>query len=170
MTGNDRTQHLTDAEFADLLAGYTPGRATEAHLASCEHCRGELDMVLGSLGSFRLAGTLWAEAEAPKRVPLPSRLALKLGLQPSWSVALAATVTAGVLMFGLGTPSHHPRPNAMAHVALSTPSNAELAEDNRLMTSIDQELSYQASSNLAADTFGAAQPHAAQRSATTVTD
>lgn len=170
MTGHDRTQHLTDAEFADLLAGCTPGRTAEAHLAGCEHCRGELEFVLGSLGSFRLAGSMWAEAEAPRRISLPSRLALRLGVQPSWSVALAAMVTAAVLMYGLDVPANHRQPDAVAHTVRSVPSNAELAEDNRLMNSIDEELSSQAGSNLAADTLGSAQSNAAQRSVTTVAD
>ena len=170
MNGNDRTQHLTDAEFADLLAGCTPGRAAETHLNACEHCRGELETVSGSLGSFRLAGTLWAEAEAPKRVPLPARLALRRGLQPSPSMALAATVTAAVLLFGLGAPPRPVQPSAAVRPALAAPSNAELAEDNRLMTSIDQELSYQASSKMAADALGAAQPQGAPYLETTVTD
>lgn len=147
-----RTQHLTDAEFSDLLAGELPDQPTRLHLAACDYCRTELDSVRESLSSFSLVGTRWAEAAAPARVPVPSRWALGLVPRPNWATGLAATAFTGLLVFFYSAPAHHAGPAAgtgAVAVAAPAPSNAELAEDNRLMVSIDQELGYQTQSTIA---------------------
>ncbi len=144
MSTGARTQHLTDSEFADLLAGEFPGQIAELHLAACEYCRQELQAVDGSLGSFRQMSTAWAQAEAPRRVPMPSRLALHLGLRPSWGAGLAATAMAALLAVGMGLPGSTSVHENVAAPAVVAPSNTELANDNRLMLSIDQELNSQA--------------------------
>lgn len=138
-----QTQHLTDAEFSDLLAGELPEGAARVHLAVCDYCRGELESVRESLSSFTGLSTRWAHAAAPARVPVPSRWALGLGSIPSWSTGLAVTAFTGLLVFSLG-PVGHPSPHATpaSAAAAVAPSNTELAQDNRLMLSIDQELSY----------------------------
>ncbi len=142
MRSRGHTQHLTDAEFSDLLAGELPEGAARTHLAACDYCRGELESVRDSLTSFTGLSTRWAHAAAPARVPVPSRWALSLGSIPSWSTGLAVTALTGLLVFSLGTAGH-PSPHAnMAAATTVMPSNTELAEDNRLMLSIDQELTY----------------------------
>jgi hypothetical protein len=144
MSTGARKQHLTDLEFGDLLAGDCPGEAAELHLAGCDYCRQELDAVGDSLGSFRTLSTAWAQSEAPRRVPMPSRLALGLGMRPSWGAGVAATAMAALLAVGMGLPGGSSTARSMATPPPVPPSNTELANDNRLMLSIDQELSAQA--------------------------
>ena len=145
MSTEARKQHLTDKEFGNLLAGEFPGTAAELHLAACDFCQQELDVVGGSLGSFRELSTVWAQHAAPVRVPVPSGLALRLGLRPSWGAGLAATAMTAMLAFGMGlTGGSSAATKVVPTVAPVPPSNSELANDNRLMLSIDQELSYQA--------------------------
>ena len=142
MSSGRRTQHLTDVEFSRLLDGAQPGSSAEMHLASCELCRQELEIVQDSLGSFRTLSTAWAEVEAPRQLSLPAKWALRSGLQTSWSAGVAATAMAGFLAFWLGF-GPHPHPVPAARVAIAAPNNADLAADNRLLLSIDQELSDQ---------------------------
>ena len=142
-----RTQHLTDAEFNDLLAGEMADDATRLHLAACDYCADELKSVRESLASFDGLSSRWAVAAAPERVPVPSRWALNLGLLPSWTTGLAVTALTGLLVFNFG-PAHfahlHAAPAPAAQTAtVAVPSNTQLADDNRLMRSIDQELGYQ---------------------------
>jgi len=138
-----RKQHLTDGEFSDLLAGDMPNAGVEAHLAACEHCRSELDTVQASLGGFRQVSTEWARVAAPARVPIPSAWSRYLGATPSWAAGLTAAAMTALLSFSLGFPSA--QAPSQAHVAPAPiPSTNELADDNRLMLSINQELSYRA--------------------------
>lgn len=145
MKTEHRTHHLSDAEFGQLLDGAQPGRSAAAHLAACQHCREELEVVQSSLGSFRALSTTWAEAEAPRRVPVPSRWLAGMHRRTSWSMGLGATALTGVLAFYLGflgqLPSRHV---VSAPAAAVAPTTSELAADNRLLSSIDAELADQA--------------------------
>ena len=144
-----RRHHLTDQEFSDLLCGEQPNTAIALHLASCDHCRHELEVVGVSLGSFRELGTAWAQAKAPGLVAIPSRWARRLVSIPSWGTGLAVSTAAGLVAFALGLPSG-PAPAPGIPAAAAATQKADLAEDNRLMLSIDQELSYQAPTPLGA--------------------
>ncbi len=139
-------QHLTDAEFSELLAGEPAGSQAAAHVDACTHCRGELQAVRSSLGSWQNLGTAWARAKAPSCVPVPSRWALGLGRLPSWRAGLAAMTLSGIIAFHYTAPKADLAPPATAAATLTVvaPDRAELAQDNQLMRSIDQELSSQA--------------------------
>ncbi len=165
-----RTHHLSDAEFSQLLDGAQPGRSAAAHLAACEHCREELDVVQNSLGSFRNLSTTWAVAEAPRRVPVPSRWVAGLHLHTSWSMGLGATAITGVLAFYLGFLGQQPsRHMEAAPILAVAPTTSELAADNRLLSSIDAELDDQAALAMPAAGVRAEAPrssHPGQRSLT----
>lgn len=133
------THHLSDDEFSLLLDGAEPGPLLGAHLAACEFCRRELEVVQGCLGDFRSLGTAWAEAEAPRRVPLPARWLEKLQAQQTWGLGLAATAITGLLAFWLGFLPHTQH-TATPKVEALVPARADLAADNRLLSSIDAEL------------------------------
>ena len=142
MTSGMRMEHLTDAEFSDMLAGELPDATTRAHLAGCEYCRGELEVVRGSLADLHAMGTAWARVAAPSRVPVPSRWVLGLGSRPSWGAGLAATAVTGVLAFALSWPGGGVLPSGSA-AATDAAAKTDFAEDNQLMVSINQELSDQ---------------------------
>ena len=156
MSTEARKQHLTDAEFSDLLAGEFPGAPAEAHLVACDFCRRELETVQGSMNNFQTVSMVWAQERAPRRVPTPSRFALRLGMRPSWGAGVAATAMGAILAFGLGLPSgsadlagrfrpaDHGTETAVATPERVAPTTTELAKDNRLMLSINEELSDQA--------------------------
>lgn len=143
MRSKPRTQHLTDAEFSDLLAGEFPEDDLRTHLAGCEYCRNELECVRDSMSSFSSIGTRWANAVAPARVPVPSRWAFRLRAIPSWTAGIAMTAFTGLLVFSFGPVGHARTHAAPLAKSVAAPTNTQLAEDNRLMQSIEQELAYQ---------------------------
>lgn len=146
---NMAQHHLTDEEFTDLLAGGMPNHRCTAHLASCEGCRRELEAVGVTLSDFSTGTTTWADQQAPRRVPVPSAWSLRREYLPSWWAGAGAVAAAALLAVGLGyTPSRSTVAPAAQQLAMP-PSSAELAADNRLMLSIDQELGYRTSSSTA---------------------
>lgn len=137
-------QHLTDDQFSDLLAGETPSTAVEEHLASCEHCRGELEAVQGSLSNFNLVSLRWAQQEASRKVQTPSRWALQAASMPAWAIGVTGVTAACLVSLGVGLPFQHEPDPVTAQVVIPVPSDAEIARDNQLMASIQQELQYNA--------------------------
>ena len=135
--------HLGDEQFAELLTGDTADAAAQLHLAACAPCRQELAAVRFATGSFNELSMAWAQAEAPKRIHTPSRVSLFLGGRPMWGLGFATAVVAAAVSFGGSSPLLHGR-WLQAHVAVANTANAELAQDNQLMESIDQELRYTA--------------------------
>jgi len=137
-------RHLTDEQFSDLLAGETPSEAVAEHLSGCEHCRGELEAVQGSLSNFNLVSLRWAQQEAAAKVQTPSRWALQAASMPAWAIALTGAAVACIVSVGIGVPFQHEPDQVTAQVVIPVPSDAEIARDNQLMSSIDQELQYEA--------------------------
>ena len=138
-----KVQHLTDEQFTDLLSGSSRDSAAQAHLAECEPCRLELAGVKSAVESFDGASLAWASRQAPHLILTPSPWAVRSHAMPRWSAACAALVVMGVA-FGLhGTREGTTSPNQTAAASTNTaPSSTALAEDNRLLLSIDQELTW----------------------------
>ena len=142
--------HLTDEQFADLLAGHKDDEHARLHLESCEECRQELSGMTAAVGDLNFASLRWAEKRAA-RIETPSVWTLNWHALPGWGATMAA-----VLIFGVAFGAHMQVRNSVepalqpAH-AVSAPSPDELAEDNQLMRSIDSELSEQGPQVLATD-------------------
>lgn len=145
MSSSELPQHLTDEQFSDLLAGESPSRTVEEHLSICEHCRGEMAAVQGSLGNFNVFSFAWAQREATRKVQSPSRWALRVASLPPWGIGLAGAGAALLVAIGLGQPFvREPEPAVTAQIVIPVPSDAEIARDNQLLASIDQELNSEA--------------------------
>lgn len=145
--------HLSDEQFAEVLAGEMAGQGVRSHLAACAFCRREIESLRAAMAAFTELGTAWAQVRAPRLVKRPSRWALYLGLylggNPSWRIGVAAAATLCVMAFGFHSSFGHdhgnePAPMSAAAPFPAVPSSAELAEDNHLMRSIDEELQYEA--------------------------
>ena len=141
--------HLTDDQFTALLledaAEGSAGAQLALHLEACEHCRRELSAVQSSMRSFNELGMAWARLEAPRRVRTPSRLALHLGLQPTWSAGIAGMTIAALMAVGLTSYNLRTDRVRLQSSTSVTPSNEEIAGDNQLLESISRELRYDAS-------------------------
>lgn len=135
-------EHLTDEEFANILAGDHSDLRARFHLERCAKCQLELTSLGGAIDDLNYASLRWAEQRAA-RVEVPSRWVLNWNSMPGWGATLA-----GVLMLGVALGAHMQvhQQRAMgvrpAH-ALSAPSDDELAKDNSLMLSINNELTEQ---------------------------
>ena len=142
--------HLTDEQFADLLAGHKSDEGARLHLENCTACRQELTAMTAAVGDLNFASLRWAEQRA-SRIEAPSVWTLNRHALPGWGATMAA-----VLIFGVALGAHMQVRNSVepalqpAH-AVSAPSADELAEDNQMMRSIDNELSQQGPQVLAAD-------------------
>jgi hypothetical protein len=132
-------QHLTDEQFANILAGDQSDVRARLHAESCVKCQRELLSLGGAIGDLNHASLRWAEKRAA-RIEVPSRWVLNWNSMRGWGATLA-----GVLMFGVALGAHVQINQQNAAVerpphTLVAPSDDELANDNNLMLSIDSEL------------------------------
>jgi hypothetical protein len=135
------SQHLTEDQFAELLSGGTPAPAVAAHLGMCDLCREELNMFLTSVDSLGKAAIEWSRSQpvAHPRTTLWKRDRFIFSPQLGWAIA-------GALLLAIGVPAmlHDRRPTASsrgeAAIAASEDSPAQIAQDNRLMESVDSAL------------------------------
>ena len=134
------SEHLSEEQFSDILAGRAPDAVAQAHLAQCESCRAEVASLQSAVIAFNEASLTWAELRAPRLIQTPSRLAQFLGGRPAWDKAAAATFAVAAVMFGFGLSPLHGHPGDAAKLEEPAPSTAEIAQDNRLLASINQEL------------------------------
>ena len=138
----ERLEHLTDEQFASILAGDRSDMRVRLHVESCAKCQLELTSLGAAIGDLNYASLRWAEQRAV-RIEVPSRWVLNWNTMPGWGATLA-----GVLIFGVAIGVHMQVNHQSAVVdrpahTLAAPSDDELAKDNNLMLSIDNELTEQ---------------------------
>jgi hypothetical protein len=139
---HEHLEHLTDEQFASILAGDHSDMRTRLHIESCAKCQRELTSLGTAIGDLNYASLRWAEQRAA-RIEVPSRWVLNWNSMPGWGATVA-----GVLIFGVAIGAHMQINQQSAVVVrpshtMSAPSDDELAQDNSLMLSIDNELTEQ---------------------------
>lgn len=140
--------HLTDEQFDGLLAGTMSDEQAAMHVKACADCRGELESIGAAVGDLRELSLRWAEERAV-HVQAPSRWTMRWQALPGWGAAVAALLFCGIAIGvheqGAGRPVAAPAGvNQISQTqALTEPSADELAQDNSLLRSIDDELSRQ---------------------------
>jgi hypothetical protein len=135
-------EHLTDEQFTNILAGDRSDLRVRQHVESCAKCQRELTSIGAAIADLNYASLRRAEQRAV-RIEVPSRWILNWNAMPGWGAAMAAVLIVGVaigarMQFNQQSvvvvrPSH----------TMSAPSDNELAQDNNLMLSIDNELTEQ---------------------------
>ncbi len=93
-------QHLTDEQFANILAGDHSDMRARLHAESCAKCQRELTSLGAAIGDLSHASLRWAEKRAA-RIEAPSRWVLNWNSMPGWGTTLA-----GVLIFGVALGAH----------------------------------------------------------------
>jgi hypothetical protein len=139
---HEHLEHLTDEQFASILAGDHSDQRVRFHVEGCVKCQRELTSLCAAIGELNYASLRWAEQRAT-RIEVPSRWVLNWNAAPGWGATLA-----GVLIFGVAIGAHVQVNQQSAVVdrpahPLAAPSDDELAKDNNLMLSIDNELTEQ---------------------------
>jgi len=143
-----RLGHLTDEQFAEC-AIVAPGPESEAHLRECPQCREELTRFSESMDDFSRAAFAWSET----RPVVSLRAATRPQAGRGWlAPATWAMAAAFVVAVGLPKVIHHDRqpavPNNAVAVDASGDSDAQIAEDNRLMRSVNTAIGSNDSSEL----------------------
>lgn len=141
-------QHLTDEQFANLMAGDYCDADARLHVESCGECRRQLASVSTAVNDLSSLSLRWAEQRAA-RIKTPSAWTLNWKALPGWGAAMAA-----VLIFGVALGAHVESSNQVAAAQTShsmpAPTADELAQDNSLMRSIDDEINEQPGIQMAA--------------------
>ena len=165
----DKSAHLTEAQFDELLtrSANCASSPAEAHLLACDQCAAELASLRESLSLFRHASTAYAynQLRAIPRVALPSRRIFSPTLEPTWWVAAAAIVLAGLLPMQLSRPRVPQTPSSSA----ATLEDCSAQSDEALLEDVDRDTSASVPSSmqaLADPTAGAASVNASVSTST----
>lgn len=144
-------QHLSDEQFASFMAGDRRDGSARAHVERCEACRRELASVGVAVNDLNRFSMRWAEQRA-ERIQTPSLWALNWKILPGWSATVAA-----VLIFGVALGTHMQSSNQTAALqtrhTMPAPTADELAQDNNLMRSIDDEINEQPGAQMVTSTL-----------------
>jgi hypothetical protein len=134
-------EHLSDEQFASLMSGDHSDASAHAHVDECEACRRELAAVGVAVNDLSRFSMRWAEQRAV-RIQAPPLWSLSWKVLPGWSATVAA-----VLLFGVALGTHlensHQTVAVQARHTMPAPTADELAQDNSLMRSIDNEINEQ---------------------------
>jgi hypothetical protein len=137
------TQHLTDEQFSELLAGEIATDKAVSHLNTCPACDRELAHLRCAVSDLRGFSQQWAEQRS-SRILSPSRWTLGWHKLPAWGAAASVLLCGFALGIHFQVSTHAPSAEISQSQTMATaPTDDELAEDNQLLRSIDQELSRQ---------------------------
>jgi len=132
--------HLTDEQFAGVLSGDCDHND---HLLECAQCRQELRTVQDSLADFASLSLEWAEQRASRSISTRSVLLRSWQSASARTAAAAAVLTVAVLFAGqYQQRTRTPQATSVAS-SQATVSDSEVADDNRLMMAIDNEMRWQ---------------------------
>jgi hypothetical protein len=140
MTG----RHLTSEQFTDLLIGEC-SLEVRRHVDTCRQCQDECEQVQSAIDGFGAAGLKWAEQRAPMSISPSSQLFLQCRSLGTWA---AAALLAAAVLFEVHQGWIVPTPAVNNVTTQGVASTVDVADDNRLMMAIDQEIRWQAESPL----------------------
>jgi hypothetical protein len=139
--------HLNDDQFTECLLGAEPGSEAATHLPHCEACREELARFSASVGTFNAAAMAWSKSQPS--VSLEGSMRGR-GYRVSWTHRPFATVTSWalaaclMLVAGVSIMQHRGHHDGPANMASMIPpqedSEAQIAEDNKLLMDVDLAL------------------------------
>jgi anti-sigma factor RsiW len=139
--------HLSEDQFTDCLLGTEPSPETAAHLAHCAACQEELAAFDASVAGFNSASLAWSEAR-PVQSLLPANYSR--AQKPFLNAASWALAVCTLLVVGASTVLHRQEVERSASVAFAgasqEDSEAEVAQDNKLLQEVDQALHHNVSS------------------------
>lgn len=135
--------HLTDEQFAECIAdcaNVTPSPESAAHLHECAQCREELARFTVSMDDFSRAAFGWSEAQpaVSLRAVARPRTGHAWFAPAAWSMVTALLLAAGVPM--MMHRDRQPVSTVDAVQETQDDSAAQIAEDNRLMRSVNMAI------------------------------
>jgi hypothetical protein len=139
------TSHLTREEFTDNLLGVS-SLTVNAHLLGCTACADELERVKHGIAGFRDAAQGWSEqALLATESSATCVRSPRAQSRPAWILAMVAMIlfVAGLLIYTRKeTVASQSHPAVVATpTAGAAPSQAQLDQDNQLLSQVNVELS-----------------------------
>lgn len=142
------TAHLTQEELTDNLSGVS-SLTVNAHLLGCPACAQELDRLRSSVADFRVAAHSWSEDALLAADRNASRVrSASMKSRPAIGWILAAAMALFILIAGSTAYLRQQRIAGQAHpvqtatpLSNSGPSQAQLDQDNALLSQVSSELS-----------------------------
>ena len=135
-----RSAHLSEEALDDVLIGLGSPES-DAHLAECEVCRGQLEEFRSGMRVFNQASLAWSEARPMRSLRSLVRSKVRPGVFAPAGWALAAAVL--LMMIGVPVWRHDHRTaliKSTAPAAANEDSPAQIAQDNDLLRSVDEAL------------------------------
>jgi predicted anti-sigma-YlaC factor YlaD len=131
--------HLSEEAIHDVLIGLSSPES-DAHLAVCSICRSQVKEFHSEVDLFNRASLAWSEARPSTTLRSAARPRVRSILFAPFGWALAAMA---LLAIGVPVWNHHHRPSlnsASAPVSAQEDSEAQIAQDNELLRSVDMAL------------------------------
>jgi hypothetical protein len=159
-----QSAHLSEEAINDVLIGLgTP--ESDAHLAHCSICSSKLTEFHSEMEAFNRSTLAWSEARPMGRLAeAPMSKVREAMFSPLvWALAATILVAIGVPLWNHG--GHHPPlNNASVPVSVSQDSEAQIAQDNDLLRSVNVALNENEESPISEyHLLGASHPHARTR-------
>jgi hypothetical protein len=137
---SQQSAHLSEEALDDALIGLSSPE-TEAHLAMCEFCHSQMEEFRSELRLFNQTSLAWSEARPAKSVPVNGKSKFRHAMQAPLGWALAAAV-----FLAIGVPVWNYDHRLSPHLSSSTAktpedTEAQIAQDNDLLRSVDAALS-----------------------------
>ena len=143
-TSDFNTAHLSEAALNDLLIGLG-SEESEAHVAACPECRSRVEEFQSTVQAFHTTSMAWtqyrSEFRATARITPPARVKVRYA-QLGWALAVASLLAIGIPTWNA---NHRRMENVAttslsAKVAASADSEAQIAQDNELLRSVNLAL------------------------------
>jgi anti-sigma factor RsiW len=143
----EKSAHLTEESLNDLLIGLG-SQESNAHLAVCPACRSRVEEFQSTMQAFNRSSLAWSEARPEARPATPLARTSRIKTR-KMAVAPLGWALAGTAFLAIGLPvwnaRHHAvqgqvRNQAVAPVASTTDSEAQIAQDNELLRSVNMAL------------------------------
>ena len=142
--------HLPEEALNDVLIGLGSPES-EAHLAACADCRGRVEGFQSTVQAFNATTMAWSEAQPTRPLARATR-GKYMGAPLGWALAATAALVA------IGVPIWNANHRAVENVAVAPivvpavsqeDSEAQIAQDNELLRSVNVALSSDDASPLA---------------------
>jgi len=157
-TRDSNSLHLTEDALNDLLIGLGT-EESEAHVAACPECRSRVEEFQSTVQAFHTSSMAWSEFRSkfrtefrsePRpvlRVSPPARVKVR-NAQLGWALAAAMLLAIGLPTWNanhrrvanVATPAPVAAPVAASGDPTSTDSDAQIAQDNELLRSVNLAL------------------------------
>ena len=137
--------HLSQEALNDVLIGFGTS-SSEAHLAACAVCRGQLEAFCSDLQMFNQSSLAWNQARSTT-MPHPAQPQHAIFTLLGWALAAMLLLAIGIPVWNyehrsyLSSSPVAVQNNNPAPVATTNDAETQIAEDNHLLREVNEALS-----------------------------